>query len=249
MPMILKFRGKGNIIFSAGNGGTNMTEILFILLYSVIMWLVIEIAVVLFAATGLKKPIARYQVISMLTATGFTTDESSLIIDHPIRRRISAAVILFGYFSLAVMISSIASILSNDLRINLLIVVILVFFAIWMFLKNKVISTYLTNKFEHEMDEEYDLEDWPLKTALSLNENDMVAEVEIREDSKYTGQACERMILRDDDIHLLFIKRGNIILRKSLLEEKLQLGDRIMIFGDKDSIKKKFTGMLVDENP
>ncbi|QDY45062.1 hypothetical protein FK545_04780 [Planococcus glaciei] len=114
-----------------------MTEILFVLLYSVIMWLVIEIAVVLFAATGLQKPIARYQVISMLTATGFTTDESSLIIDHPIRRRISAAVILFGYFSLAVMISSIASVLSNDLRTNLLAVVIVVFLAIWLFLKNK----------------------------------------------------------------------------------------------------------------
>lgn len=224
-----------------------MTEILFVLLYSVIMWLVIEIAVVLFAATGLQKPIARYQVISMLTATGFTTDESSLIIDHPIRRRISAAVILFGYFSLAVMISSIASVLSNDLRTNLLAVVIVVFLAIWLFLKNKVISAYLTNKFEHEMDEEYNLEDWPLKTALSLKENDMVAEVEIREDSKYTNQACEKMILRSDDIHLLFIKRGNVILRKSLLEEKLQLGDRILIFGDKEAIKKKFSGMLVDE--
>jgi hypothetical protein len=225
-----------------------MTEILFILLYSAIMWLVIEIAVVLFAATGLKKPIARYQVISMLTATGFTTDESSLIIDHPIRRRISAAVILFGYFSLAVMISSIASVLSNDLRINLLVLVIAVCFAIWLFLKNKIISAYLTNKFEHEMDEEYDLEDWPLKTALSLKENDMVAEIEIRENSEYANQACERLILRGDDLHLLFIKRGNIILRKSLLEEKLQLGDRIMIFGDKETIKKKFAGMLVDEN-
>lgn len=226
-----------------------MTEILFILFYSVIMWLVIEIAVVLFAATGLKKPIARYQVISMITATGFTTDESSLIIDHPIRRRISAAVILFGYFSLAVMISSIASILSNDLRTNLLIIVIIVFFAILMLLKNRGISSFLTNKFEHEMDEEYDLEDWPLKTALSLNDNDMVAEVEIREDSKYTNRVCEEMILRDDDIHLLFIKRGNIILRKSLLEERLQLGDRIMIFGDKESIKKKFSGMLVGDRP
>lgn len=55
------------------------------------------------------------------------------------------------------------------------------------------------------------------------------------------------MILRSDDIHLLFIKRGNIILRKSLLEEKLQLGDRILIFGDQEAIKKKFSGMLVDE--
>lgn len=119
-----------------------MTELEFILLYLAIMALVIEIAAMLFMATGLKKQIARYQVISMLTATGFTTDEASLIIDHPIRRKISAAVILFGYFSLAVMISSIASLLSNDLRINWLLAAVATLFVLLLILKNKKLEVF-----------------------------------------------------------------------------------------------------------
>ncbi|HSP23515.1 MAG TPA: hypothetical protein VLQ20_14420 [Planococcus sp. (in: firmicutes)] len=221
-----------------------MTEFLFILLYSAIMWLAIEIAVMLFMATGLNKPIARYQVISMLTATGFTSEESRLIVDHPIRRRISAAVILFGYFSLAVMISSIATILSNDLRINVLFIVIAVFLTILLLLKSGGIKAFLTDRFEHEMEEAYDLEDWPLKTALSLEDNDMVALLEIKNGSEYAGKTAEKLLDRDDDIHLLFIRRGSAIVRKLVFEETLQIGDLVMIFGDKETIKSRFREML-----
>ncbi|TWT16020.1 hypothetical protein [Planomicrobium sp. CPCC 101079] len=221
-----------------------MLEIQFILIYSSIIWLVIEIAALLFVATGLKKRIARYQVISMLTATGFTTDEASLIIDHPIRRKISAGVILFGYFSLAVMISSIATILSNDLRINWMLAGIGSLFVVFLILRNKRVHQFLTDKFEHEMDEEYDLEDWPLKTALSLQDKDMVALVDIKEDSKYIGLPSHRLIMEDADLHLLFIRRGDKILRKSLFEVELQAGDKVMIFGERDHIKKDFGDML-----
>ncbi|WKA54312.1 TrkA C-terminal domain-containing protein [Planococcus shixiaomingii] len=221
-----------------------MTEIEFIVIYLVIMALVIEIATMLFVTTGLKKQIARYQVISMLTATGFTTDEATLIIDHPIRRKISAAVILFGYFSLAVMISSIASLLSNDLRINWLIAVAGSLFVALLLLKSKGIKSFLTTKFEREMDEEYDLEDWSLKAALSLGENDKVALIDIEEDSKYLGQPAQELIMKDADLHLLFIRRGSVILRKSLFEVQLQAGDKVMIFGEKGHIEKDFEDML-----
>ncbi|MGI2328003.1 TrkA C-terminal domain-containing protein [Planococcus sp. YIM B11945] len=224
-----------------------MTEIEFILVYLAIMALVIEIAAMLFVATGLKIQIARYQVISMLTATGFTTDEATLIIDHPIRRKISAAVILFGYFSLAVMISSIASLLSNDLRLNWLFAVAGVLFVVILILKNKWVKKILTNKLEREMDEEYDLEDWPLKTALSLEENDMVALIDIKEESTYVGQPSQKLIMEDSDLHLLFIRRGGVILRKSLFEVELQAGDQVMIFGEKSHIEKDFADMLSDD--
>lgn len=224
-----------------------MTEFLFILLYAVIMGLVIEAAVLLLRSTGLEKTIARYQVISMLTGTGFTTDESSLIIDHPIRRRISAVLILFGYFSLAVIISSIATLLSNDLRIELLIIVIAVFAALILVLKNKTVTKILERKFEHEMDEQFNLEDWPMKTALALEDSDMVAMLNIEGNSKFVDCPSNELILDKDDINLLFIRRGDVILRKGLHDEKLQAGDKIMIFGDEETIKGSFSGMLSED--
>lgn len=56
---------------------------LFILIYFIFIVIVLEISAELFMISGLKKEIARFQAVSMLTATGFTTKESELILRHP----------------------------------------------------------------------------------------------------------------------------------------------------------------------
>lgn len=211
------------------------------------MGLVIEVTVLLFSMTGLKRTIARFQVISMLTGTGFTTDESSLIIDHPIRRRISAAVILFGYFSLAVIISAIAALLVNNLRFRLLTIVIAFLIAIIATFRNRKVFNYFKRRFEHEMDEQFNLEDLPMKTALALEEQDTVEILHIAEESGYLGRKCNELILEEDDLNLLFIQRGDLILRKALQSETLQLGDKLMIFGNRKRIQEKFSEMLSEE--
>ncbi|MED3655205.1 hypothetical protein [Heyndrickxia sporothermodurans] len=107
--------------------------IFFILIYLTIVMVVIEINVVLFTLTGLDNNISRFQVISMLTGTGFTTSESELIIEHPLRRKLGAFLILFGAFSLAVIISVVSSILSDNFRtkeISYLAVVLIIIFYI-----------------------------------------------------------------------------------------------------------------------
>lgn len=224
-----------------------MWEFAFIVLYGLIMALVIEIGVILFHMTGLEKQIARYQVISMLTGTGYTTQESALIIDHPIRRRISGGLILFGYFSLAVIISSIATLLSNDLRIEFLFVIIAVLLAALLIFRNKKIFGTLENRFEHEMDTEYNLGDWPMKTALSLDKDEMVAIIDIKHDSRYIGSKGKELLEENRDIVLLIIRRGDEILRFDLFEVELQSGDKVMIIGKEDLIKEKYEGMLSED--
>ncbi|MFC3211603.1 TrkA C-terminal domain-containing protein [Planomicrobium okeanokoites] len=224
-----------------------MWEFAFIALYAVIIALVIEIGVILFHMTGLEKEIARYQVISMLTGTGFTTQESALIIDHPIRRRISSGLILFGYFSLAVIISSIATILSNDLRIELLLIIIGILFVFLFIFKNKSVFNRLEDRFEHEMDTEYNLEDWPMKTALALDEEEMVAIIQIKHGSDYIGQKGRTLVEESLDVVLLIIRRGDEILRFDLFEVELQEGDKIMIIGKEDHIKERYKEMLSED--
>ncbi|WP_088009158.1 hypothetical protein [Indiicoccus explosivorum] len=221
-----------------------MINLLFIVLYATIMGLVIEIAVLLFRATGLEKEVARFQAISMLTGTGYTTDESALVIDHPIRRRISAVMILFGYFSLAVIISSIASLLSNDMRIGALSVGIAVLFTILIVFRSKRMMRVLQKRFEHDMDAQFNLEDWPLKEILALGEGDAVMVVDIEEGSKYEGFPCRKLIEGEEYMNLLFIERGDHVVRKSLWEEKLRAGDKVMVFGDESAIRRKFEGAL-----
>lgn len=100
-----------------------MMNVVFMVLYFLIIGLVIEISVTLLKLTGLKNTVARFQVISMLKGTGFTTEEPKSIIDHPVRRKISM-FFLFGAFSLAVIISSISTLLTDDLRLMELSIII-----------------------------------------------------------------------------------------------------------------------------
>ena len=58
-------------------------NLFFLLIYFIIITAVTEIFVILFRLTELKLEVSRFQVISLMTGTGFTTGESELILGHP----------------------------------------------------------------------------------------------------------------------------------------------------------------------
>ena len=64
-----------------------------ILLY----WVITELFTFFFRLTGLPDEKARFQVISLLTGTGFTTRESEIIMASRRRRRLARVTMLFGY--------------------------------------------------------------------------------------------------------------------------------------------------------
>ena len=66
---------------------------LLILLYIIIL----EVFTFLFRMIGLPEEKARFQVVSLLTGSGFTTRESEMIISTRRRRRLARVTMLFGY--------------------------------------------------------------------------------------------------------------------------------------------------------
>ena len=66
---------------------------LFIIIYIVIS----DIITIFFRLTGLTEETARFQVVSLLTNSGFTTRESEALVSSKIRRRLARATMLFGY--------------------------------------------------------------------------------------------------------------------------------------------------------
>ncbi|AMW98147.1 TrkA C-terminal domain-containing protein [Rummeliibacillus stabekisii] len=216
----------------------------FIMLYFVIIGFVIEISVMLFHFTGLKTKISRFQVISMLTATGFTTDESKIIIDHPIRRKIASFLILFGAFSLAVIISSISNILSDDLRLKELSIICGVLFAILAILKLPLTRKKLTRSFKRELENEFQIYERPVKDVLYLDSEDFVTEMDITEHSKLVGKRISDILDEEEDIRILFIKRGEVWIRKDLFSCTLNQGDQVLLYGNKKEIEEKFAREL-----
>ena len=75
-----------------------MESSLILFFFFVIIYVVIsDIITIFFRLTGMTQERARFQVISLLTNSGFTTRESEAIVSSKIRRRLAQATMIFGY--------------------------------------------------------------------------------------------------------------------------------------------------------
>ena len=73
--------------------GSTIIFVLLIIFYITIA----DIITTFFRLTGMTEERARFQVISLLTNSGFTTQESEAVVTLKIRRRLARATMLFGY--------------------------------------------------------------------------------------------------------------------------------------------------------
>ena len=102
--------------------------ILIIVILASVFFVFVEVFTVLFMMTGMTERKARFQVISMLTSTGFTTSESEVIVSSRRRRRLATITMLFGYiFTVSIvsmMVNAIATFekVGNQSPINTLII-------------------------------------------------------------------------------------------------------------------------------
>ncbi|GGD68797.1 TrkA C-terminal domain-containing protein [Paenibacillus nasutitermitis] len=213
---------------------------IFILIYFVIIFLVLEIAVILFRSTGLKRDISRFQVVSMMTGTGFTTKESELILRHPVRRNIGMFLILFGAFSLAVIISSISTIMTKSFHIPQLIWTAAVLGLILLVLRFPPVHSFITQWFHAELQQNFDLKELPVSESFEMNENDLFIDISIHEDSRHIGKSVKDLLKDDYDINLLFIKRGEETIRKDRMSTELCSGDLIFVYGSKADLSRLF---------
>lgn len=214
---------------------------LFILIYIGIILLVIELCTNLVELTGLEKPVARFQVISMLTNTGFTTGESELIITHPIRRRLGAFLILFGAFSLAVIISAISGILQKNFHIQEIGIIAGILLLLLITLKLPFTQKKLKKKLHEEMEKSYKLEELPIKDVLLQNDEDDFMEIHVHEESGLIGKSIKDVIKAEEDINVLFIMRGEVMIRHDRHKEEIREGDILYLYGDKECLQRKFS--------
>ncbi|EKN66551.1 hypothetical protein BABA_15617 [Neobacillus bataviensis LMG 21833] len=226
--------------------------LLFLLIYSVIVWAVIEIFVILFRLTGLKVEVSRFQVISMMTGTGFTTEESELILGHPVRRKLGSFLILFGAFSLAVIISSISQFLSNGLRTKEILLAAAAVIVVFAVLKLDVVQRFLARTFNRKMKQQIELADMPIRDVFLKNKDDTLINLHIYQDSELVNRTLNEAAADHDELELvaLLIIRGKVRIVKHIYDTPIQEGDQILLFGMKKVISKTFAHdlQLMEEN-
>jgi len=71
-------------------------QIVVALVFLAVWLLVFWFGSIAFEATGLERGKSRFQALSALTGTGFTTREAELVVNHPRRRTIATCLIFLG---------------------------------------------------------------------------------------------------------------------------------------------------------
>lgn len=196
---------------------------IFLLVWLLILWL----GSIALEATGMERSKARFQALSALSGTGFTTRESESIVDHPRRRRIVSWLIFLGSvgittFILIMILYVRAGIMAPTLiHIGIILVsILIIILLIWTGMINK-----LTNVIIH----------WLHKATVSTTEEILhrlgdygIARFKIDE---ATGLTIGNTKFKARNITILAIERGNKVLSLPKDEEAVLAGDYLLCYG------------------
>jgi hypothetical protein len=216
----------------------------FLILFFAFILLIIEMARLALESTGLAREVARFQAISLLTGTGFTTSEAELVIRHPVRRKVAEVLIIFGHIAFAIIIAIFFNLLSQEITYSHLFYGLFFLASIFLIFRIHWFQNLLIKKMKVSINKHATIED-----IYHLSEKDIV--IQIKLDAKHKGlfKSLGQLNLANQyDIHILTIER--LIQNTQGSESKfikhptgstcLQRGDNLLVYGKKEMIGKIF---------
>ncbi len=208
----------------------------------VIFLVVIDIFAILFRLTGMSIEKARFQVISLLTNTGYTTKESELIAQHPIRRKLASALMVTSYVSTLTFISFLVNMLSKSLinAKSILVIIIFIVCAI-MFFKSSLLEK-IEDIIEHIVEKSLL---WKKINSRYLNfitkhKGYSICEVYLSKNSDIIGISIKESKLSFIEIKVLSIDQGHELINFPKSDYIFRANDKLTLYGNIHNIKHKF---------
>ncbi len=208
----------------------------------------IDAFTVLFRITGMPKEKARFQVISLLTNSGYTTSESEVVVKVLARRKMAKFVMLFGYiFSVTIislfvnMMVSLTAYEAQEIWPSL-VTLSVIFIAFLLVKRIPKIHLAFNDK----------IESWGRKLIYGKKDNAIVlldeftrgvfakvllTKMPLGMEGKTVDEYGQQHGL---DINLVFVERGNEILKNAHQDIILQEGDVLAVFGKQSDIERAF---------
>lgn len=213
-------------------------EIALLFLIFVLIFLIIEIATVMFKLTGLERDTAQFQAISILSANGYTTVESELIASHPVRRKIAMGLMISGPIALAFIISIIVSILGagfGGLQDILIFggILLLLFF----FLRNPRFVTFFEGYLEKNLEKSSSFCQISEDALFNFEEYSVSEVVLPSQDAPLANRTLKETRLHDCGIIVLSINRNGNVTHTPRGDDILLPGDTLLLYGRPAQIK------------
>lgn len=187
-----------------------MAALLIFLSVVAVSILVARITTRAFMLTGLSKETAEFQARSIITGTGFTTDEADHIVNHPVRRRIALTLMLVGNAGLVTAVSTFVlsftstGTVAEALQRGLILAVglgVLAYLAL-----SDWVDRYLSRLIEWMLDRMMGFQVRDMHTILNLGGGFMVTRMEVDPESWLAGETLRTVSLPSEGLIVLAIE-------------------------------------------
>ena len=229
-----------------------MNVYLALLLFSVIIllyWVITEPFTLFFRFTGLPIEKARFQVISLLTGTGFTTRESEIVLSSRRRRRLARITMLFGYvFNITIVSAFINVFLSMKIvQVGNQFVGLLIPLGtaalIFIFMRVPKVHAWGEAFLLRLADRIFDRKE-TFNAVMTVDNigSETIAQVTIRHiPEEYRGLTLAKTRLRaETGILVMLVERQGAKPAPAKAETVFEPGDKLTVFGDYHTICKTF---------
>ena len=210
----------------------------------IIYQIVVEVFSAIFSIEGIQLDKAKFQIISILTGTGFTTAESELMLSTKRRRKLTQTMILFSYIFNVTILSTIVNIFISTANTSFVEVAIGVILTIINFTILVIFNK--SGKIRSNVDRRVKLlaMQFRKRKGNSISIYDVygekcVVEVNLRGLNRKIQDKTAKDLDKEYNIQILVIKRGEELF-SNIEEMEIKRNDIIIVFGNLKNIKKLF---------
>jgi len=202
--------------------------LIFLAVWLFILW----IGSIALEATGLERSRARFQALSALSGTGFTTSQAEAIVENPKRRRIATYLIFIGNTGiiallLLVIIYARAGISTPSTSAIVITVVILlaIGLSIWLGIIDRI-----TNGVLKLSGKELPFTGVTSKIVYQTGDQ-AVVRLQIGKKSELAGKIISDTGIPKSDIRILALERDSIVISPPSSSERLSENDSLLCYG------------------
>ncbi|MEM7130324.1 MAG: TrkA C-terminal domain-containing protein [Chloroflexota bacterium] len=188
-----------------------MIPIVSLFIIIVLSALIMRVATIALAHTGLSNEVARFQTRSAFTGAGFTTTESEKVVNHPVRRKIVMLLILLGNLGFVSAISTfILTFVDTDSpqrilqRFSVLAAALLI---LWLIIGTKWVDQRLSVLITWMLDRYTDLDIRDYTSLMQLAGDYRIVEMEIEDDDWIAGLTLGEAKLRAEGVIVLGVNQ------------------------------------------
>ena len=226
-----------------------MAASLILFVFFVMIYIVIsDIIVIFFRLTGLTEEKARFQVISLLTNSGFTTRESEAVVSSKVRRRLARATMLFGYAFTVTIVSTTVNFFMTlgkselNTLLFLLPILLLVLFGFHSLRKSELFKTRFDDWIERLGNRiMFGSKSNPVVLVEDYGEM-VVAHIYLKQVPEVLRDVplSQSVLMSDYNVMVMMVKKKNGEAQQANADTVLRENDVIMVLGNRENIRKVF---------